>query len=40
MMVVECGECCRGKGGGYSVGGDCVGLCGCVVDGIGGMPLG
>ena len=32
-----------GAGGmvlGYSVGGDCVGLCQCEGDDIGGMPLG
>ena len=40
MMVVECGGWCRGDGGWYSVGGDCVGLCGCEGDGIGRMPLG
>ena len=29
-----------GDGGGNSVGGDCVGLCQCEGDDIGGMPLG
>ena len=40
MRVVECGGWCRGDGGGNSVGGDCVGLCQCEGDDIGGMPLG
>ena len=40
MMVVECGGWFRGDGGGNSVGGDCVGLCQCEGDDIGGMPLG
>ena len=40
MIVVECGGWCRGIVLGYSVGGDCVGLCGCEGDHLGWMPLG
>ena len=39
MIVLDCGGWCRGDGVGYSVGGDCVGLCGCEVDGVGGIPF-
>ena len=40
MILVECGGWCRGDGGWYSVGGDCVGLCGCEGDGMGQSHLG
>ena len=34
------GGWCGGMVLGYSVGGDCVGLCGFEGDGVGGMPWG
>ena len=40
MIVVECGDGVGGMVLWYSVGGDCVGLCGCEEDHLGGMPLG
>ena len=40
MMVVECVDGVGRMVLGYSVVGDCVGLCGFEGDGVGGMPLG
>ena len=40
MMVVELGAGVGGIVLRYSVGGDCVGLCGFEGDGVGGMPWG
>ena len=39
-MVVDLGDGVGGMVLGYSVGGDCVGLCGFEGDGVGGMPWG
>ena len=40
MMVVECGEWCRGMVLGYTVVGYCVRLCVFEGDGVGVMPWG
>ena len=40
MIVVECGDGVGRMVLWYSLGGDCVGLCGCEGDGVGGIPFG